>query len=170
MNMESGTEAALFPEKEYISGIFLEVWWTSTADLCRQGRYFATTNGLPEGWVDVHHRCGVDSEEREGCFFSCVGAALQQRAALGSFLQEVGASTNPVFSVWLGTLLLAVLAFAFRYMLEGLMDLMFLAVLLKSQAKFFIFIALPIIYFLRWILFFILKTTNKTSSLYQLLN
>jgi hypothetical protein len=26
MNMEIGTEAALFPEKEYISGIFLAVW------------------------------------------------------------------------------------------------------------------------------------------------
>jgi hypothetical protein len=27
MNVEIGTEAALFPEKEYISGIFLAVWY-----------------------------------------------------------------------------------------------------------------------------------------------
>jgi hypothetical protein len=26
MNMEIGTEAAQFPEKEYINGIFLAVW------------------------------------------------------------------------------------------------------------------------------------------------
>jgi hypothetical protein len=26
MNMEIGAEAALFPEKEYISGIFVAVW------------------------------------------------------------------------------------------------------------------------------------------------
>jgi hypothetical protein len=26
MNVEIGTEAALFPEKEYINGIFLAVW------------------------------------------------------------------------------------------------------------------------------------------------
>jgi hypothetical protein len=28
MNVEIGTEAALFPEKEYISGIFVAVWTT----------------------------------------------------------------------------------------------------------------------------------------------
>jgi hypothetical protein len=28
MNVEIGTEAALFPEKEYIDGIFLAVWIT----------------------------------------------------------------------------------------------------------------------------------------------
>jgi hypothetical protein len=27
MNVEIGTEAALFPEKEHISGIFLAVYW-----------------------------------------------------------------------------------------------------------------------------------------------
>jgi hypothetical protein len=30
MNVEIGAEAALFPEKEYISGIFVAVWKTST--------------------------------------------------------------------------------------------------------------------------------------------
>jgi hypothetical protein len=29
MNVETGTEAALFPEKEYISGILLAVLWLS---------------------------------------------------------------------------------------------------------------------------------------------
>jgi hypothetical protein len=29
MNVEIGTEAALFPEKEYISGIFLAVWYAN---------------------------------------------------------------------------------------------------------------------------------------------
>jgi hypothetical protein len=29
MNVEIGAEAALFPEKEYISGIFVAVWETS---------------------------------------------------------------------------------------------------------------------------------------------
>ncbi len=28
MNVEIGAEAALFPEKEYISGIFVAVCWT----------------------------------------------------------------------------------------------------------------------------------------------
>jgi hypothetical protein len=27
MNVEIGTEAAQFPEKEYITGIFVAVWW-----------------------------------------------------------------------------------------------------------------------------------------------
>jgi hypothetical protein len=27
MNVENGAEAALFPEKEYISGIFVAVWF-----------------------------------------------------------------------------------------------------------------------------------------------
>jgi hypothetical protein len=27
MNVEIGTEAAKFPEKEYITGIFVAVWW-----------------------------------------------------------------------------------------------------------------------------------------------
>jgi hypothetical protein len=30
MNVEIGAEAALFPEKEYISGIFVAVWITVT--------------------------------------------------------------------------------------------------------------------------------------------
>jgi hypothetical protein len=34
MNVEIGAEAALFPEKEYISGIFVAVW-----KICQQ--YFA---------------------------------------------------------------------------------------------------------------------------------
>ncbi len=33
MNVEIGTEAGLFPEKEYISGIFLAVWYRLMADL-----------------------------------------------------------------------------------------------------------------------------------------
>ncbi len=32
MNVEIGTEAALFPEKEYISGIFLAVWLGNKVD------------------------------------------------------------------------------------------------------------------------------------------
>jgi hypothetical protein len=35
MNVKIETEAAQFPEKEYISGIFLTVWWT----LCRRMLY-----------------------------------------------------------------------------------------------------------------------------------
>jgi hypothetical protein len=31
MNVEIGTEAAQFPEKEYINGIFLAVWFFMTA-------------------------------------------------------------------------------------------------------------------------------------------
>jgi hypothetical protein len=27
MNVEIGAESALFPEKEYIKGIFVAVWW-----------------------------------------------------------------------------------------------------------------------------------------------
>jgi hypothetical protein len=29
MNVEIGAEAALFPEKEYINGIFFAVWWVA---------------------------------------------------------------------------------------------------------------------------------------------
>jgi hypothetical protein len=29
MNVEIGTEAAQFPEKDYIAGIFVAVWWIS---------------------------------------------------------------------------------------------------------------------------------------------
>jgi hypothetical protein len=32
-DVEIGTEAPLFPEKEYISGIFLAVWYRLMADL-----------------------------------------------------------------------------------------------------------------------------------------
>ncbi len=35
MNVEIGAEAALFPEKEYISGIFVAVWWDSRASNLR---------------------------------------------------------------------------------------------------------------------------------------
>ncbi len=39
MNVEIGAEAALFPEKEYISGVFVAVWtaWAATAPLHRKG-------------------------------------------------------------------------------------------------------------------------------------
>jgi hypothetical protein len=33
MNVEIGAEAALFPEKEYISGIFFAVWGREKQDL-----------------------------------------------------------------------------------------------------------------------------------------
>ncbi len=40
MNVEIGAEATPFPEKEYISGIFVAVWWTCekglTAHPCRR--------------------------------------------------------------------------------------------------------------------------------------
>jgi hypothetical protein len=38
MNVEIKTEAAQFPEKEYINGIFLAVW------LCREGFVFLPCN------------------------------------------------------------------------------------------------------------------------------
>ncbi len=37
MNVEIGAEAALFPEKEYISGIFVAVWWVSSTTLLLLG-------------------------------------------------------------------------------------------------------------------------------------
>ncbi len=164
MNVEIGTEAALFPEKEYISGIFLAVRWTSTADLCRQGRNFATTNGLPQGWVEVHHRCWVDSEEREGCFFSCVGAALQQRFSPSSQGQPLAVFSKKLepaqirYSACCAGICFPVHAggaygpYVFRRFCRN------------RKQSFFIFIALPIIYFWRWILFFILKTTKKDKQ------
>jgi hypothetical protein len=44
MNVEFGAEAALFPEKEYISGIFVAVWY----------RYMLSSLGLTITLVDVH--------------------------------------------------------------------------------------------------------------------
>jgi hypothetical protein len=35
MNVEIGTEAAQFPEKEYISGIFLAVQWSKLSILIK---------------------------------------------------------------------------------------------------------------------------------------
>ncbi len=47
MNVETGAEAALFPEKEYISGIFVAVW----------------SSNLQDGAVDLcwilRHRCSI---------------------------------------------------------------------------------------------------------------
>ncbi len=43
MNVEIGAEAALFPEKEYINGIFVAVW--DTGEGSRQGA--STAYGLP---------------------------------------------------------------------------------------------------------------------------
>jgi hypothetical protein len=34
MNMESGTEEAQFPEKEYLSEIFVAVYFTSQSAIC----------------------------------------------------------------------------------------------------------------------------------------
>ncbi len=38
MNVEIGTEAAQFPEKEYINGIFLAVRWSVYHNFARDGR------------------------------------------------------------------------------------------------------------------------------------
>jgi hypothetical protein len=35
MNVEIGAEAALFPEKEYINGIFVAVWYAFVLVICR---------------------------------------------------------------------------------------------------------------------------------------
>ncbi len=54
MNVESGAEAALFPEKEYICGIFIAVY-----SICKQGYIFNIfwllyslyTNKLKKQWL-----------------------------------------------------------------------------------------------------------------------
>jgi hypothetical protein len=42
MNVEIGAEAALFPEKEYINGIFVAVWEFDTVQMvpCSDGLFF----------------------------------------------------------------------------------------------------------------------------------
>jgi hypothetical protein len=40
MNVEIGAEAALFPEKEYISGIFIAVWGISQSIYAKVGNRF----------------------------------------------------------------------------------------------------------------------------------
>jgi hypothetical protein len=44
MNVEIGAEAALFPEKEYIKGIFVAVWGDPTTQLCKKHFNFNNFN------------------------------------------------------------------------------------------------------------------------------
>ncbi len=55
MNVEIGTEAAQFPEKEYVNGIFVAVWSTA-------GRTYCIQNNLLSGrWIKTLGVKALDS-------------------------------------------------------------------------------------------------------------
>jgi hypothetical protein len=73
MNVEMGAEAALFPEKEYISGIFVAVWSISLdstsiiQQLATQAISWETEESDKEARIllrfDAIHGCAVLSQE-----------------------------------------------------------------------------------------------------------
>jgi hypothetical protein len=63
MNVEIRTEAAQFPEKEYINGIFLAVW---SLDLNR------ITLGLPIYSSSVYRNLMAECYWSDNCFFSFI--------------------------------------------------------------------------------------------------
>ncbi len=129
-----------YPEKEYISGIFLAV--------------------LSRFWRKIRLLLQL-------CWssFAARGSLPPLKGSPWQFSPRSWSQHKSGIQLLIGNSWLAVLAFAFRYMLQGLMDLMFFGGLVEIPSKVFYFhCILPFIYFLRWILFFILKTTKKDKQ------
>ncbi len=71
MNVEIGAEAALFPEKEYISGIFVAVWMEYNSSL----------------WSCLKHN-PLNLPESHGILFFCLIQLQKQSCDVGLFLVQ----------------------------------------------------------------------------------